>query len=96
MAYRMGQRHQLKMFPEKIEDYVDADDPARVYDAFVDSLNFEEIKLRLDYKKEGNPQYDPKSMLKVLLYGYSYGIRSSRKLERALKHNITFIWRIII
>ena len=31
-------------------------------------------------------------MLKVLLYGYSYGIRSSRKLERALKHNITFIW----
>jgi transposase len=31
-------------------------------------------------------------MLKVMLYGYSYGIRSSRKLERALHHNITFMW----
>jgi len=27
-----------------------------------------------------------------MLYGYSYGIRSSRKLERALYHNLTFIW----
>ncbi len=31
-------------------------------------------------------------MLKLLLYGYSYGIRSSRKLERACCHNLSFIW----
>jgi hypothetical protein len=31
-------------------------------------------------------------MLKLLVYGYSYGIRSSRKLERACHHNLSFIW----
>jgi len=31
-------------------------------------------------------------MLKLLLYGYSYGIRSSRKLERETHYNLSFIW----
>jgi hypothetical protein len=31
-------------------------------------------------------------MLKLLVYGYSYGIKSSRKLERETHHNISFIW----
>ena len=31
-------------------------------------------------------------MLKVLVYSYSYGWRSSRKIERALHHNMSFIW----
>ncbi len=31
-------------------------------------------------------------MIKLLIYGYSYGYRSSRKLERATYHNISFIW----
>jgi len=31
-------------------------------------------------------------MVKLLVYGYSYGIKSSRKLEREVHHNISFIW----
>jgi hypothetical protein len=31
-------------------------------------------------------------MLKLLVYGYSYGIRSSRKLERETYYNLSFIW----
>jgi hypothetical protein len=31
-------------------------------------------------------------MLKLFVYGYSYGIRSSRKLERETHHNVSFIW----
>ena len=32
-------------------------------------------------------------MLKLFVYGYSYGAdRSSRKLERAINHNRSFIW----
>ena len=31
-------------------------------------------------------------MLKLLVYGYSYGIRSSRKLERVCHHNLSFVW----
>jgi hypothetical protein len=31
-------------------------------------------------------------MLKLLVYGYSYGVRSSRKLEREANYNLSFIW----
>lgn len=35
---------------------------------------------------------DTREMVKLLIYGYSYGIPSSRKLERAIHHNVSFIW----
>jgi transposase len=92
MAYRYGQRDQMELFPQSIEDYVNQDDPVRAYDAFVESLDFNELGIELDEHKVGNSEYSPKSMLKLLIYGYSYGFRSSRKLERATYHNISFIW----
>lgn len=92
MAYRYGNRYQMELLPLCIEEYVKTDDPVRVYDAFVETLNFNELELRLDPHKVGCPEYNPKAMLKLLLYGYSYGLRSSRKLERAIYHNVSFIW----
>ncbi len=92
MAYRFGQRQQQLLFPPRIEDYISQDDPVRVYDAFVNALSWETLQLEGNPKKAGCPQYDPKSMLKILIYAYSYGIRSSRKIERALHHNVSFIW----
>lgn len=92
MAYRYGNRYQMELLPLSIEEYVNSDDPVRVYDAFVETLNFNELKLHLDAHKVGCPEYNPKAMLKLLLYGYSYGLRSSRKLERAIYHNVSFIW----
>lgn len=92
MAYRYGNREQIELFPQAIEDYVTKDDPVRAYDAFVEALDFNKLGIILDENHVGNPQYDPKAMVKLLVYGYSYGIRSSRKLERAVYHNISFIW----
>ena len=92
MSYRFGNREQIGLFPQSVEDYVKPDDPVRAYDAIVESLSFPELGIVLDTDKVGNPQYDPKAMLKLLVYGYSYGIRSSRKLERAIHHNVSFIW----
>jgi transposase len=92
MSYRYGKREQMAIFPQCIEDYVKADDPVRGYDAIVESLDFSDLGIELDSDKVGCPQYDPKAMLKLLVYGYSYGIRSSRKLERAVYHNVSFIW----
>lgn len=80
------------MFPPSIEDYVADDDPVRAYDAFAELLDFDALGISTSEVKPGSPQYDPRAMLKILLYGYSYGIRSSRKLERALYHNLSFIW----
>lgn len=92
MAYRYGNREQLTFLPPSIEDYVVSNDPVRVYDAFVEALDFDELGIVINSDKVGNPSYNPKAMLKLLVYGPSYGIRSSRKLERATKHNLSFIW----
>ncbi|MBL4658179.1 MAG: IS1182 family transposase, partial [Flavobacteriales bacterium] len=75
-----------------IDEYVKEDDPVRVYDAFIEALDHKELNLALTNHAVGPPSYDPIAMLKVLVYGYSYGWRSSRKLERALHHNLSFIW----
>ncbi len=92
MAYRYGNRDQSGLFPQSIEEYVGQEDPVRAYDAFVESLDFDELGIEIDPEKVGNSQYDPKAMLKLLVYGYSYGIKSSRKLERESHHNLSFIW----
>lgn len=92
MAIRQGNRQQMEFLPPSIEQYVAEDAPVRVYDAFVDALDFEDLGIRYDPTKEGNPCYDPRAMLKLLVYGYSYGVRSSRKLEREVHYNLSFIW----
>lgn len=91
MAYKCGNRTQTTFLPSTIEDYVAKQDPVRVYDAFVDSLDVKALGISLD-PKAGADEYYPKTMLKLLVYGYSYGIRSSRKLERACYHNLSFQW----
>ena len=92
MAYRYGNREQVSMFPASIEEYVGEEAPVRAYDAIVDALDFNSIGIKVDENQVGNPEYDPVSMLKLLLYGYSYGVRSSRKLERETHYNVSFIW----
>lgn len=93
MAYRYGQdRNQMVLFPQSIDQYVPDDHPVRAYDAFVDTLDFEQLGITINNRKVGNSQYDPRAMLKLLLYGYSYGTRSSRKLEREVYNNLSFIW----
>jgi len=92
MAYRYGNRNQINMFPPSIEEYISKDDPVRAYDAFVEALDIEKLGIDINPCKVGNSKYDPHTMLKLFVYGYSYGIRSSRKLEREIYHNLSFIW----
>jgi transposase len=92
MAYRHGERRQGVLFPASIEDYVPAEAPVRVYDAIINASDLEDLGFEVDPHKVGCPQYHPLAMLKLLVYGCSYGVRSSRKLERECHNNISFIW----
>jgi len=92
MAYRYGDREQCGLFPQSVEDYVGKQDAVRVYDAFVESLDFKQLGIELDEGQVGNSEYDPKAMMKLLVYGYSYGVKGSRKLERECHHNLSFMW----
>lgn len=92
MAYRYGNRCQMGLLPPRIEDYVSEDAPVRAYDAFVEALDLHELGIDIAPHKVGNAEYDPRSMLKLLVYGYSYGVKGSRKLEREVHYNLSFIW----
>ena len=75
-----------------MEEYIAPDDLVRAYDAFIEALDLRELGITLDPDKVSNFEYHPHAMLKLLVYGYSYDIRSSRKLERACHHNLSFVW----
>lgn len=94
MAYIKGEdRKQITLFPEAIDDYVTPNNPVRVIEVFVNSLNIAELKfLRTDPNVMGRPAYDPRDMLKLYLYGYLNKIRSSRKLETEAGRNLELLW----
>ncbi|MCL5794552.1 MAG: IS1182 family transposase [Candidatus Thermoplasmatota archaeon] len=89
-------RKQSLLLPDIIEDYIDKDNPIRMIDAFVDSLDLNKMGFRYSVLEEGpgRPSYDPSDLLKLYLWGYYNGIRSSRKLEKECKRNIEVMWLI--
>jgi transposase len=82
----------MDLMPQSIEEYVSEDNPVRAYDFFVEALDFGLLGIEINPDKVGNSEYEPRSMFKLLVYGYSYGVKSSRKLERECYHNMAFIW----
>lgn len=83
MAYIIGNRSQNTLFPPAIQDYVGAEDPVRAYDAFIENLDLQAMGFAINPYKAGAHEYYPRTLLKLIVYGYSYGERSSRRLERA-------------
>ena len=92
MALKLPERQQMIFLPPSIEQYIPDDAPVRFIDAFVGLLDFDELGINVDHQKPGACQYDPRTMLKLFIYGYSYGVKSCRKLERACHYDLSFIW----
>lgn len=86
-------RNQLNCIPISFDEMIDENNPVRVIEAFVEMLDMG--KLECSYatpSKTGRPPYNPKDMLKLYIYGYFNGIRTSRKLEKECKRNIELMW----
>ena len=94
MDYIKGaDRHQTIMLPDCVDDYVDANNPVRVIDAYVNSLDMSALGFtRSQLNNTGRPPYCSKDLLKLYLYGYMNRIRSSRRLEAESKRNLEVIW----
>jgi len=89
-------RQQDMLLPPHVEDYVSQNNTVRAIDAYVNTLDLQQ----LDFKNmqlvigSGQTAYDPAGLLKFYLYGYLQGIRSSRKLERETCRNLEVMWLI--
>ena len=86
-------RDQAQLLPARVDDYVEADNPVRFIDAFVDGLDLQEAGFaRVQPKPTGRPGYDPADLLKLYIYGYVNRVRSSRRLEAETLRNLEVIW----
>jgi transposase len=87
------ERDQATLFPECLEDWVDEDNPVRVIDAFIDSLDLGALGFAgVDPKATGRPAYHPTILLKLYVYGYLNAVQSSRRLEREAGRNVEVMW----
>jgi transposase len=85
------QRNQLFMI--SLEEMVPRESFVRAIDAFVNAIDLKSFGFaHIECKEEGRPSFHPSVLLKLYLYGYRYGIRSSRKLEREAALNLEAMW----
>ena len=94
MRYVKGiDRNQVMMCT--LDSFVDEESDARLIDAFVDNLDLEALHItKSKAASEGRPAYNPRSMLKLYIYGAEHSIRSSRKLAESCRLNVEVKWMI--
>lgn len=83
-------QNQSLLFPHNLRDVIADDDLCMVVDDVVHSLDLSCIYEKVS--SEGNLSYHPKMMLKILFYAYASGIFSSRKIAKAVRENVAFIY----
>ena len=85
---------QMLLMPPSLQEWVGSGSLARFVSGMVDELdrNGELAGFNARYRVDGwgRAAYPPRMMVKVLLYGYSLGVRSSRKIEQALEFDVGF------
>lgn len=87
-------RTQATLFPERLDDYIDEDNPIRVIDIFIDNLNLTNLGFKTIPANTGRPAYHPSTLLKLYVYGYLNRIQSSRRLEREAGRNVELMWLV--
>jgi len=88
-------RTQGFLLPESIDEYVGANNPVRVIEAFDEELDLAKLGFEgVELEATRRPRYHPSTLLKIYLYGYLNRIQSSRRLEREAKSNLELMWLV--
>jgi len=87
-VYRVYDQNQTFLLPPSLNDFIDESHPAHMVNDLVEKMDLSSLEKR--YGNKGQPSYHPRMTIKVILYGFTVGIFSSRKLQRACKENLAF------
>jgi transposase len=85
--YTMGQ---MVLMPTNLDELIPENHLVRVIHQFVERIDLGLLEQK--YKGGGTSSYHPKMMLKVYLYAYTQKIYSSRRIAKALRESIVFMW----
>ena len=91
MMGRQDDRQGQFLYNFNLDDLVPKDHLLRQIDRFLD---FDELREHLKpfYSHTGRPSIDPELMLRMLIIGYCYGIRSERRLCEEVQLNLAYRW----
>ena len=78
------------LLPPCLGDYLPQNHPARVVSAIIDRLDISEIEA--GYAGGGTSSYNPRMLLKVIVYAYLNNVYSGRQMEKLLVENIAYMW----
>ena len=81
----------LNIFPYSLEDHVRQSHLLRGIDRCLDLQGLHQ-HLAKHYSHTGRPSIDPELMLRMLIVGYCYGIRSERRLCEEVQLNLAYRW----
>jgi len=90
MKFKEYRQHQIMLMPASLDDKVPQEHLARYIDKVVDQLNIKEIED--SYSDLGCHAYHPQMLIKVILYGYCIGVRSSRRIQKEIREDLVFMW----
>lgn len=83
-------QNQLQLLPQDLNSVIAQDHIARLINEVVNDMDLAFIENT--YSPDGQRAYDPRMLLKILVYGYAIGVHGSRKIADRLKEDIVFIW----
>lgn len=63
-------RQQITLLPESLDEYIEAENPVRVVDLFIDQLKLGRLGFSVEPAAAGRPSYHPSTLLKLYLYGH--------------------------
>ena len=87
LPYDPGQQ---LLLPAALQEWLPPDHVAYFISGVVDQLDLSSITGRYEQERRGGPPCHPRMMVKVLLYGYSTGVASSRRIAQRLHEDIAF------
>src|SRR5437016_9055019 len=90
MGQRSG-RHRQLFYSFNLDDHVPSDHLLRGIDRVLD-LGDLRRHLAPFYSHTGRPSVDPELMVRMLIVGYSFGIRSERRLCEEVHLNLAYRW----
>ena len=90
LAIKSDNRKQNLLLPPSLDELVPENHMVRVVDAVIDRLDISDILST--YRGGGNSAFNPKMMLKVLVFAYLSNVYSSRRIEELLRRDIYFMW----
>ena len=83
-------QNQIQLLPPNLSDLIEKDHIARLINQVIDQMDLSFIENT--YSVDGQHAYHPRMLFKILVYGYTIGLRSSRKLADRLTEDIVFMW----